>query len=166
MSYVKKSNNRTADEVLKTGQDAVHSEWYKFWGQTKRSPKLLKTHFMIIVTYKGHQNWSETFSEHFKVFDDHHMGCQTWNHYVWTSLSQALFGNLIHNPTVPLSDISHLLVSEYVQWIYQWMFSLNKFMYFQWEMDGNCFTECSYFYLCVALTTTSGGKFLCKWQQG
>ena len=62
------------------------------------------------IKYEGHQNWSKILSmDILRVFDHHHIWCQNWCQYVWTSLCQFIFFvNLIHSPCVWLFDIWHL----------------------------------------------------------
>ena len=62
------------------------------------------------IKYEGHQNCSKTLSMHIlRVFGHHHMWCQNWRQYVWTSLRQFIFFvNLLHSPCVWLFDIWHL----------------------------------------------------------
>ena len=62
------------------------------------------------VKYEGHQNFSKPLSMHIlRVFGHHHMWCQNWHQYVWTSLCQFIFFvNLLHSPCVWLFDIWHL----------------------------------------------------------
>ena len=44
------------------------------------------------VNYEGHQKCSKTLSRHIlRVFGHHHMWCQNWCQYVWTSLCQFIF---------------------------------------------------------------------------
>ena len=44
------------------------------------------------IKYEGHQNSSKTLSMHIsRVFGHHHMWCQNWHQYVWTSLCQFIF---------------------------------------------------------------------------
>ena len=41
------------------------------------------------IKYEGHQNCLKTLSRHIlRVFGHHHMWCQNWCQYVWTSLCQ------------------------------------------------------------------------------
>ena len=43
------------------------------------------------VKYEGHQNCSKTLSMYIlRVFGDHHMWCQNWCQYLWTSLCQFI----------------------------------------------------------------------------
>ena len=62
------------------------------------------------IIYEDHQNCSKTLSMHIlRVFGGHHMWCQNWHQYVWTSLCQFIFFvNLLHSPCVWLFDIWHL----------------------------------------------------------
>ena len=70
------------------------------------------THINVIfdIKYEGHQNCSKNIFMHIlRVFGYHHMWCQNWHQYVWTSLCQfILFVNLLHSPWVWLFDIWHL----------------------------------------------------------
>ena len=61
------------------------------------------------VKYEGHQNCSKTLSMHIlRVYGHLHMWHQNWCQYVWTSLCQFFFLNLLHSPCVWLLDIWHL----------------------------------------------------------
>ena len=62
------------------------------------------------IKYEGHQNWSKILSmDILRVFDHHHIWCQNWHQYVWTSLCQFIFFvNLLHSICVWLFDIWHL----------------------------------------------------------
>ena len=62
------------------------------------------------VKYEGNQNCSKTLSMYIlRGFGHHHMWCQNWRQYVWTSLCQFIFFvNLLHSPCVWLFDIWHL----------------------------------------------------------
>ena len=62
------------------------------------------------IKYEGHQNWSKILSmDILRVFDHHHIWCQNWHQYVWTSSCQFIFFvNLLHSPCVWLFDIWHL----------------------------------------------------------
>ena len=59
------------------------------------------------VRYEGHQNCPKIVS--MKVFSDHHLWCQNWRQYLWTSLCQFnFFVNLLHSLGVSFFDIWHL----------------------------------------------------------
>ena len=51
------------------------------------------------VRYEGHQNCPQILSINIlRVFSDHHLWCQNWRQYVWTSLCQFIFFvNLLHS---------------------------------------------------------------------
>ena len=61
------------------------------------------------VRYEGHQNWPKILSMNIlRVFSDHHLWCQNWRQYVWTSLCQFNFlVNLLHSLGVWFFDIWH-----------------------------------------------------------
>ena len=62
------------------------------------------------VRYEGHQNCPKILSMNIlRVFSDHHLWCQNWRQYVWTSLCQFNFlVNLLHSLGVWFFDIWHL----------------------------------------------------------
>ena len=62
------------------------------------------------VRYEGHQNCPKILSmKILSVFSDHHLWCQNWRQYVWTSLCQFnFFVNLLHSLGVSIFDIWHL----------------------------------------------------------
>ena len=62
------------------------------------------------LRYEGHQNCPKILSMNIlRVFSDHHLWCQNWRQYLWTSLCQFnFFVNLLHSPDVWLFDIWHL----------------------------------------------------------
>ena len=62
------------------------------------------------VRYEGHQNCPKILSMNIlRVFSDHHLWCQNWRQYLWTSLCQFnFFVNLLHSVGVSFFDIWHL----------------------------------------------------------
>ena len=62
------------------------------------------------VRYEGHQNCPKIISMNIlSVFSDHHLWCQNWRQYLWTSLCQFnFFVNLLHSLGVSFFDIWHL----------------------------------------------------------
>ena len=62
------------------------------------------------VRYEGHQNCPKILSMNIlRVFSDHHLWCQNWCQYLWTSLCQFnFFVNLLHSLGVWIFDIWHL----------------------------------------------------------
>ena len=62
------------------------------------------------VRYEGHQNCPKILSmKILSVFSDHHLWCQNWCQYLWTSLCQFnFFVNLLHSLGVSFFDIWHL----------------------------------------------------------
>ena len=62
------------------------------------------------VRYEGHQNCPQILSMNIlRVFSDHHLLCQNWRQYLWTSLCQFnFFVNLLHSLGVSFFDIWHL----------------------------------------------------------
>ena len=62
------------------------------------------------VRYEGHQNCLKILSMNIlSVFTDHHLWCQNWRQYLWTSLCQFnFFVNLLHSLGVWFFDIWHL----------------------------------------------------------
>ena len=62
------------------------------------------------VRYEGHQNCPKILSMNIlSVFSDHHLWCQNWHQYLWTSLCQFnFFVNLLHSLGVSFFDIWHL----------------------------------------------------------
>ena len=62
------------------------------------------------VWYEGHQNCPKILSMNIlRVFSDHHLWCQNWRQYLWTSLCQFnFFVNLLHSLGVSFFDIWHL----------------------------------------------------------
>ena len=61
------------------------------------------------VRYEGHQNCPKILSMNIlRVFSDHHLWCQNWRQYLWTSLCQFIFFvNLLHSLGVWFFDIWH-----------------------------------------------------------
>ena len=59
------------------------------------------------VRYEGHQNCPKILSMNIlSVFSDHHLWCQNWCQYLWTSLCQFnFFVNLLHSLGVSFFDI-------------------------------------------------------------
>ena len=51
------------------------------------------------IRYEGHQNCPKIlFMNILRVFSDHHLWCQNWRQYLWTSLCQFIFFvNLLHS---------------------------------------------------------------------
>ena len=60
----------------------------------------------IDITYDAHQKPSKC--PFLTNFDDLHIWRQNWHKYVWTSLCQFFFVNLLHSPGVWFFDIWHL----------------------------------------------------------
>ena len=62
------------------------------------------------VRYEGHQNCPKILSMNIlRVFSDHHLLCQNWRQYLWTSLCPFnFFVNLLHSLGVSFFDIWHL----------------------------------------------------------
>ena len=61
------------------------------------------------IRYEGHQNCPKILSMNIlRVFSDHHLLCQNWRQYLWTSLCQFnFFVNLLHSLGVWFFDIWH-----------------------------------------------------------
>ena len=74
-----------------------------------------------------------------RCFDDHQMWPHNWPHYVWASLCQVLFMNILHSPAVWLFDI--------------WKIIGHSLKYFLGLL--NVFSECIYFPAPPLDTTTT-----------
>ena len=61
------------------------------------------------LRYEGHQNYQKILSMNIlRVFSEHHLWCQNWCQYLWTSLCQFnFFVNLLHSLGVWFFDIWH-----------------------------------------------------------